>query len=401
MEKFINYQDNSGSEGSFDEHAPVEVQEESVGEEPLKPSQEGINLEHRFGDPIVNLEDMPSITEDMIQRYKQFFVDAGYREILPVRITSGVDPSVRFIGSHISALKKYVLGEGIPEGGIVTSQPCVRTRNQPKLFDDEYIPGWGSYFKSLGTIVGFDQADKLCEQSIKYLLEVAKIPSDRLVLRVNREDTDLYRLAQQYGTGLRFDDTSMPQKYYRHVLGVDGVWGRNFNYAIEEDGKLYDIGNFIFLENNKKCLGAELALGTSTILKHGFALEHVNSSNPVVEIEALKHPLRFKFEDAVITSTVLLSEGLRPSAKGNQERLLRSYVKALSYFRYKMNVECDDLIDWVSHFEQLHGFDNTASEFLGQYIPRYEDKLLSTNFEDLSIEDRYVLDQILNAMNNE
>lgn len=67
------------------------------------------------------------------------------------------------------------------------------------------------------------------------------------------------------------------------------------------------------MENNKKRLGTEIARGTSTILKQLHGLDHVQDCTPVIGLETIENQaIRRKFEDAIITSTVLHREGLRP-----------------------------------------------------------------------------------------
>jgi hypothetical protein len=343
-----------------------------------------------FGESTPTPIEMPKITEKMIEDFRTFFSEKSYSELRPVAITSGIDKTVRFIGSHISPMKEHFLNDKIPENGAIMSQPCVRTRNQPKLFDDSYIPQWGSYFKSLGALVRPGKIEELCDQSIEYLLKIANIPAANLVLRVNRNDSDLYKLALKYkDRGIQIDDTTMPEKYYRHKLGVDGVWGRNFNYAILNNGTLYDIGNLIILEQSDKQLGVELALGTSTILKHFFKLSHVSSSNPVFGIEKIDSPLRHKFEDTIITSAVLMSEGLRPSGTGNMERILRSYMRAMIYFKNKFELPTDAVVYMMKDFEGSQNLGHQGSEFLSQYIPQIESTL--RNQKQLSPEEQAVL----------
>src|SRR5690606_15695382 len=322
--------------------------------------------------------------ESMIDNFKDYFASKGYREAKPVKITSGVDPTVRFIGSHISTLKDVMLTGQIPEEGLFISQPCVRTRNKSRLFDDTYLPAWGSYFKSIGVVTNMDKAEELCSESLDYLVNVAGIPKEKLVLRVNSEDNDLYELAHRHGTELRFDDSTMPEKYYRHVLGVNGVRGRNFNYAIEEDGALYDVGNFIVIEKDGEAVGIELALGTSTIMKHKFALEHVTSASPVIIIEELSSPLKHKFADALITSSVLLDEGLRPSAAGNKEKILRSYMRAISYYKNSVGLGVSELSSAVRQSCADQGLNDSITAYITDFAKDDEVELTNASENELT-----------------
>ena len=369
----------------------------NIMEKFTKNTQENLLLDHKYGEYTPPLEQMPIYNEKMIQDFKLFFLKNNYSELQPVPITSGIDSTVRFVGSHISPMKEFFLNDKIPENGLIMSQPCVRTRNQPKLFDDSFIPEWGSFFKSLGVLVKHEKAKELCTQSLEYLLNVVKIPPENLVLRINNDDSDLTNLALEYSNlGINYDNTSMPEKYYRHKFGVDGVFGKNFNYAIKKDGVLYDIGNFISIENNEKQLGVELALGTSTILKNFFSLEHVNSANPVIGIEGIDNPLKHKFEDTIITSAMLMSEGLRPSGSGdaNKERLLRSYLRALIYFKNKFNLKNEDIVLMMKNFETMQGINNQGSIFISEYITKTEEDII--NKKQVSPEE----EQILLSINN-
>lgn len=349
----------------------------------------------KFGESIPDIEKCSEYTEQMIQDFKEYFYNAGYLELPPVKITSGTDETVRFIGSHISPMKDYFLNDKIPNEGLMMSQPCVRTRNQPKLFDDNFIPAWGSYFKSMGVLVKPKQIETLCNQSIDYLLNVANIPAKNLVLRINAIDDDLYSLTKKFTSlGIGYDDSTMPEKYYRHKLGIDGVWGRNFNYAIKTDDQLYDIGNLIVLENSEKELGAELALGTSTILKHFFKLPHVNAANPVIGVEKIQNPLKFKLEDSIITSAVLMSEGLRPSASNNKDRILRSYLRAMIYFKNKFIISAESVVEMMRDFENSQNIGNQGSEFIKEYIPYVERSLPLQN--QLTPEESKLLEVITN-----
>ncbi len=358
-----------------------------------KPAFNKSLFDYGFGEYKPAPEEMHEYTEKMIRAFIDFFSEKGYKEIPSVTITSGIDPTVRFVGSHISPMKKYFLENKIPKNGLVMSQQCVRTQNLQKIFNDSIVPAWGSYFKSLGVLVIPEKISELCDQSLDYLLNVINIPKENLVLRVNNTDKDLYRLAKTYtNLGISFDDTTMPEKYYRHKVGVNGVWGRNFNYSIKKEGVLHDIGNLIVLENNEKQLGVELALGTSTILKHFFSLDHVNSANPVLGIQKINDPLKFKFEDTIITSSMLLSEGLRPSANKNRERILRSYLRAMIYFKNKFKISTKATIKMMREFEECRGINHQGSEFISSYIPEIEKKILIQ--DALSPEEGFLLSAI-------
>jgi len=345
-----------------------------------------------YGTQAFDLEEMPSVTEKMVEEFKDYFSNKNYSEIDPVKISSGVDKSVRFIGSHVSPMKPYFLNDDIPENGLMMSQPCLRTRNQAKLFDDTYIPKWGSYFESMGVLVKPEQKQKLFYESLDYLLNTVKIPPEKLVLRINNNDEDLYEMVQEFKDKIDIEENAMPEKYYQHKIGVNGVSGRNFNYSLKTENGLSDIGNFIYLENEKEGLGVELALGTSTILKEYLNLEHVNSANPVVPIEKIDSEFKYKFEDTIITSVTLLSEGLRPGGKENKSRILRSYIRGIIYFKNKLELSINDVLGFIKNYENSQKINNEASEFLKDYL-QIEELEIQTKTE-LSSEEKEVYSSI-------
>lgn len=345
-----------------------------------------------YGTQAFNLEEMPSVTEKMVEEFKEYFSNKNYSEIDPVAISSGIDKSVRFIGSHISPMKPFFLNDNIPEDGLMMSQPCLRTRNQSKLFDDTYLPKWGSYFESMGVLAKPEQKQKLFYESLDYLLNIVKIPPEKLVLRINSNDQDLYEMVQEFKDQIDIEEDAMPEKYYQHKIGVDKVSGRNFNYSLKTNEGLSDIGNFIYLENEQKGLGVEVALGTSTILKEYLNLEHVNSASPVLGLEVINSEFKHKFEDTIITSVTLLSEGLRPGGRENKSRILRSYIRGIIYFKNKLELSMDEVLKFIENYEGSQQMNTEASEFLKDYL-QGEELEIQTKTE-LSSEEKEVYSSI-------
>ncbi len=344
----------------------------------------------KFNQNTPSLEMMPEYTRKMIQAFLQYFSEKGYLMIPCVLITSGIDPTVRLIGSHVSPMKNYFIENKIPKNGLIMSQPCIRTHNLKKIFDDSVIPAWGSYFISLGALVMPEKITELCTNSLEYLLNSINIPAENIILRINSADRDLYNLAKKYAyLGIGYDDSTMPEKYYRHKIDIEDIWGRNFNYAIKKGDILYDIGNLIIIENKEGKLGVELALGTSTILKSFFSLSHVNSVNPVFGIEKINNPLQSKFEDAIIASAILFSEGLIPSASDSRGRTLRSYLRAIMYFKNKFKIHTESIAKMMWQFENSQKINHSGSNFIVSYIHKIEKEILLQN--NLSKEEKFIL----------
>lgn len=326
-------------------------------------------------------EEAKEHVKSLINDFKEYYASLNYQEILPVKITSGIDPTVRFIGSHISVFKPYLAEDRVPTPGVYMHQDCLRTRNAKKLLDDDYFPNWGSYFSSIGALSAPERLRETCDETFNFLEKKLLIKPENILIRVSSMDSDLIDAVKPNNQD-RMEIDSRKSKYYRHKIGMQGVEGRNFNIALKNpnsDG-FSDIGNVIILENNQKQLGIEIALGTSTILKQLYGLDHVQDCTPVIGLKDVENQtIRRKFEDAIITSTVLYREGLRPFGQHNRNRILKQYIKSLSYFRAKLGIDIGQLQQIISNFEggefQSSTEDSSAGTIV-EFVRAFENELL-------------------------
>ncbi|HCP09045.1 MAG TPA: hypothetical protein DIT25_04600 [Candidatus Moranbacteria bacterium] len=312
----------------------------------------------------------------LLAGFKEHFFSLGYHEETPVLITSGIDSSVRFIGSHISVFKPYLIQERIPNPGIFMRQNCLRTRNADKLLEDSFALGWGSYFTSLGAIAPAERLKETCVDTFNFFKKQLNISPENILIRINSSDDDLVEACRENLNDENLEFDKEKEEYYKHKIGVEGISGRSFNIALRNsDGKGFaDVGNIILLSNNKKILGVELALGSSTILKELYGLDHVLDCSPVIGLENIDNNLRRKFEDAIITSVVLFNEGLRPFGKHNRNRILKQYLKALAYFKMKSGIDFEKLSEIITGFEkrEFPDSEDRLSGLIIEIIKTYE-----------------------------
>jgi len=318
--------------------------------------------------------------ELLVADFKGYYSLLGYKEEPPVQISSGVDPTVRFIGSHISVFKPYLGENNVPTPGIFMRQNCLRTRNADKLLDDDYFPNWGSYFPSIGAITPPERLQEACDETFDLFEKQLAISPENLLIRISSADTDLIDACKQRYGGDNLEIDSRKPEYYRHNIGMEGVRGRNFNIALRNpNGEGFaDIGNIILLEDAQKQLGVEIALGSTTILKQLYGLDHVQDCTPVIGLNTENETIRRKFEDAIITSAVLYREGLRPFGQNNRNRILKQYVRSLSYFRAKSGISIENLSQIVSNFEKRE-FPESTDQVAGvviEFVKAFENELL-------------------------
>lgn len=317
--------------------------------------------------------------DKMKNDFGDHFSSLGYQREEPVKISSGIDSTVRFIGSGISVLKPYFTDKKVPAPGVYIQQDCIRTRNVDRFKDDNFQPNWGSYFPNLGAITPPDRIKEGCIETFEFIGDKLGIDDDDILIRINSKDKDLLSACQErYGTD-NFEIDKQKEEFYMHKVGVDGVKGRSCNIALRNsDGQGFsDVANLIILEDEESKLCLEISIGVSTTLKQLYALDHVQDCTPVAGIESVDTKYRRKFEDVIITSAVLYKEGLRPFGKHNRNRILKKYIQLLSYFRDKCGIDLDRLQELIAGFEkrEFPELNKGNSQILIDYIRAYENKI--------------------------
>jgi hypothetical protein len=345
---------------------------------PSSASPENLHKQEKF-----ERENAHEIVEKISGDFNECYSNAGYIEKESVPVSSKVDPTVRFIGSHISVFKPELLDGTIPEQGEFMVQDCLRTKNVQGLFDDEFVPGWGSSFTSLGALVTPDKLNEATERQLKFFTEKLGISVDDLRMRVSSADKDLLDSCLDYLPEKSLEIDTQAEAYYQHVIGIEGVRGRNYNMALRNpNGEGFsDVGNIILLENDDRVLGVETAIGSSVVLKQLYNLEHVNDCYPLVGFESIDPQFRRKLEDAVIVSTRLLKEGLFPRGSDNRERILRSYLRSILYYSLRTGTSLEYIGEVAREFEQKQFSDNdtNTSEQIVSILSEYDADLRNGN----------------------
>lgn len=295
------------------------------------------------------------------QDFLECFKGHGYVEQPAAKVSSGIDPTVIFVGSNISGLKRYILGN-IPDHGMVIDQPSMRFRELGRLFDPNYRPVYGSYFNELGAIVPYKQPDSLVEQMREYLTDYLGLHDNDLLARTNSKDPDLLALARNSFTQLETD--SRPDKYYRHTIGEKGFVGRNFNIAIrnKSSGNYEDIGNFLAFQRDGKDAFVEVALGDTVIHRSMHGHEHVLDCYGVTVPHGLNRTEALNFTNSVIVTTVLYREGLRATNRNNQEKILSKYMRYLSSLKQEDKVSLQDIATGIQSFEDSYYGDRSNAD---------------------------------------
>lgn len=329
---------------------------------------------------------------DITQSFDTTFSEYGYQEVPAVAITDKrVDQSVRFVGAPISAMKPYLGNKTLPNPGLRMVQNCVRTQNLANMYTLDDTPTYGSFFTAMGTLTTADRLIETFEETSAFFANTIGVNPSEAFISMYSGDTDIVAAAQENGIFPVRSDVR-PRPYYKHTYGMDGIQGRNTSYWVRNTvtGEYEDIGNVIVIENTLGKIGVELALGDTTALKQSAGLSHVLDSYSLNIAPDADAPVRRRLEDAVVTSLVLRSEGLEPSAHNDQTRILRSYHKAISLHRRLAHISLDTLVTRMELIERQHLpiCQSTNAIAIGNWVAAYESRLAHTgaqNQEDQKI----------------
>lgn len=312
-----------------------------------------------------------SFLQSTVSKFLKTFQSHGYIIRDSEKISSGYDPTVRFIGSHISVLKPLLLEGRIPNMGVIMAQPCIRTRAVAVLRNDFVIPEWGSHFISLGGLVPQGQTKKLSFHAIDWLIKIQEIPSSDVIIRVASIDRDLVDVCEMirdtYDINIEKDGFSLD--YYRHGVGAQEVLGRNFNIAIKnKSGIIKDVGNIILYSRNGCEIGVELAFGSTVILLQQYELDHIYDSYPLCGFPEKPRTLARKLEDTVVVCITLFREGLKPRGSNNRHRILKKYVEGIQYLIEALNYQLNDLKTCMEKYELTMYGDSFATNEIITYL---------------------------------
>jgi len=350
-----------------------------------------------YGKEKFSPEKAKEYVESMIDDFKVHYSSLGYREENSILISSGVDPTVRFIGSQISVLKPYFLEKRVPSPGIFMRQDCIRTKNLDRFLDDDFMPAWGSYFPNMGAIAPPERIFDGCQNTFDFFEKKLQIDPGNILIRISSTDQDLMDACRKRYGDRNLEIDSRDISYYRHKLGIEGVWGRNCNIALRNfDGEGFsDVGNLIIIENSESELCLEMSIGPLTSLKQIFGLDHVQDCNPVAGLESVDKKFRRKFEDSIITSTVLMREGLRPFGQHNRNRILKRYIQSMSYFRSRCAIKIEELSKIISDFEnrEFPKSDINVSGVIVEFLKAFENEIASK--KDLTEEQQKIKSTLL------
>jgi hypothetical protein len=148
--------------------------------------------------------------------------------------------------------------------------------------------------------------------------------------------------------------------------------GRGITFAIRGEGKSFgDIGNVVALEKGGKTIGYEFGFGVETILSRIYGLTRPIEASSVSEVIPFREGGQEKIADLLSATTVMYQNGVEPG-NGKERFILKSHLKAVSYWQRKLNIDLKTIERWVGEYSQIEfGGDNGCSKKICNYLEDY------------------------------
>jgi hypothetical protein len=228
----------------------------------------------------------------IIERFREHSKALGYIEHCRAPMITKGDLSLRFVNSTISV-------------------PALRLQALDRFRRTGAMGAFGCYFTALGTLTAPDRLHAAHTEMADLLTDALDISPERLCLRVHGRDDDFLDAATS--TGLPVEVDGYEAARYRHTFGDPALSGRNSNIAVKTRDGLRDVGNVILVIRDGIPVAIELAMGVNNLLARVIGLPHPVSAS-LASVAGSARTLMG--QDALGASVGLMTEGLRPVARG-------------------------------------------------------------------------------------
>lgn len=274
-------------------------------------------------------------------------------------ISSGVDPTVTYIGAGISVLKPILLNNDIDIKGNFIKQKAIRTQSLKFIQENDDIRPYTSFFDSFCVLSRYENLDELVGDSFKFFTEYLEMKPEEIMLRINSGDLDLIKATDCINENVKREFDSREEKYYKHKYGLDdkGIYGRNLNFAFlnPKTNEYEDVGNIIVIESETKKYGAELALGPQAIIMKKFGIDTSIEASYISDVIELDSPGKFKYAEALEVVSSLNREGILNKTHSTRFPITqyKKYLKAVLYWKEKLQLTKSQVMKDMEKFLNL------------------------------------------------
>ena len=301
-----------------------------------------------------------------------FFENNGYLLSPEEPIVPLIDRSVLYTNSAIIPFKPMILSKNIPVHPLFILQECIRLHETKYTPQADYFLQRMSCFSMFGVFAPMNTLRKACHDMIKLLLEVLKVPQNKLVFHVASKDKIYWESLVEHDVIILIDKT--PPDDYQWGYGLPNVIGRGINIGILPEGKCIedihcvddiDIGQIIILEEKGAPICFEIALGVEAFLwRNSNALSPFAHSEIASFIPYRYEPLYMQLMDSIVLSTVFygnsvdLHSGISGALTNKGKNRLSSVRKAVKnvaeiYELIKPNFDLRSVVLEYAHYRNF------------------------------------------------
>lgn len=302
------------------------------------------------------------------EKFLECYKNKGYIIENAVDITSQVDPTIDFIGSKISPLKKYILSENIPTPGYALIQNCIKLKSLKTILTPQPSK-FGGYYKGMGTLACTD-----IKQSVNDLFEYLTsteylgIAPEDICIRICSKDLDLMTAISDVNGEIKREVDTRDMCHYRHKYGMeaDNITGRDFNVGIRKAGsdEYINCATLVVIERNGITLGVDMGIGNLSLAMCKFGKNSTIASSRMADIFAIDTIEAQKFADALIIVATLLKENILVHPSNHFRKKYRQYLNAALYWNDYFSLDANQLTNMMVEYLKL--------EYKTDYTPLYE-----------------------------
>ena len=298
-------------------------------------------------------------------QFLTYYSRKGYTIEDAVDITSQIDPTVDFIGSKISPLKKYILTGNISVPGYAMIQNCMKLKSLKTILSEEPSM-FGSYYKGMGTLACPD-AKRSVEDLFEYLIECLAISPEDICIRIYSSDLDLIEAISNLDRRIIREVDTREICHYRHKYGLEeyNITGRDFNIGIRKKGSdsYINCATLVVVEENGHAIGIDMGIGNLSLAMTKFGKNNTVASSRMADILSIESVAEEKFADALIVSATLLKENILQHSSGHFRKKYRQYLNAALHWNEKFSYNASELTSMMIRYLLLEYKADYSSEF--------------------------------------
>ena len=295
-------------------------------------------------------------------KFSKCFSKKWYIEEKPVNITSQIDKTVDFVGSKISALKKYIIKEDFGEIGRYLIQNSMKLKSLKFLKTDIPQKFW-CYYKCMG-VLAKPELERVVNDTFEYLTssEYLNIPFEDICIKINSNDEDLMSAIAGIDSRIIREIDKSSIEHYTHKYGMenDNITWRDFNIGIRKKwtDDYFSCATFVIMEDEHKKIAIDMWISNWSLSMCKFGTSSSISSSRMADIININTIEQEKFADALIAVSTLLKENITNHHKKTFRQKFRLYLDALYFWNEKFQYTNDELTNIIIKYLNAEYNDN-------------------------------------------